>query len=144
MFYPEEIEMENGYQKELPPVNQAMEPFWEGARNGRLMVYHCGNCGKNYWPAIDCPACDSPHMEWTQATGKGVIFTYTIMHQVYHPGWKSEVPYNVAWVKLDEGPILISNIADCQNADLHIGMRVEAIFDKVTPEVTLPKFKPAK
>ncbi len=136
--------MENEYRKELPPLTRAMEPFWEGAKKNMLMVYHCLNCGKNYWPAIDCPACDKPHMEWVESTGKGEVFTYTIMHQVYHPGWESEVPYNIAWVKLDEGPVLVSNITDCQNKDIFIGMKVEVVFNEVTPRVTLPKFKPLK
>jgi uncharacterized protein len=136
--------MASGYNKELPPQTLAMEPFWQAARQGKLMVYKCLNCGKIYFPAIHCPACDDPDMEWVEATGKGEIYTFTIMHQVYHPGWEGDVPYNISWIKLDEGPILISNIIGCKKEDLFIGMRVQAAFEEVTPDITLPKFKPIK
>jgi uncharacterized protein len=144
MFYLTEIGMESDYKKELPTLTLTMTPFWDGAKQGKLMVYKCSNCGTSYWPAINCMTCDKPQMEWVEATGKGELYTYTIVHQVNYPGWKDEVPYNVSWIKLDEGPILISNIISCKNEDLYVGMRVKATFDEVTPDITLPKFKPLK
>ena len=135
--------MTTEYKKGLPPITLTTKPFWEAAKRHELMAYKCLNCGTYYWPAIDCLACTNPKMEWTKVSGKGEIYTFIIMHQVFNPAWKDDVPYNVAWVKLDEGPILISNVIGCKNEDLHIGMRVEAVFDDVTEEVTLPKFKPA-
>ena len=86
--------------------------------------------------------CDHSMMEWVEITGQGEIYTFTIMHQIYHPSWKDEIPYNICWIKLDEGTLIISNVIGCKNSDLYIGMRVEAVFDDVTPEVTLPRFKP--
>ncbi len=63
-------------------------------------------------------------------------------HQVYHPGFASEVPYNVAQVDLEEGLRILTNIVGCSNADLHIGMSLEVTFEEISDEVTLPKFKP--
>lgn len=80
-------------------------------------------------------------MRWAKTSGRGELYTYTILHRAY-PGWEKEVPYNVSWIKLDEGPLLMSNIVECNNRDLHIGMRVEVVFEDVTEEISLPKFKP--
>jgi uncharacterized protein len=134
--------MDTQYRKALPPVTLTTRPFWEGAKQHKLKAYKCLNCGTYYWPAIDCMNCDHPRMEWVEVSGKGEIYTYTIIHQVYHPAWKDDVPYNVCWIKLDEGPLMLSNATGCDNSKLYIGMRVEAVFDDVTAEVTLPKFKP--
>jgi uncharacterized OB-fold protein len=131
------------YKKELPPITLATKPFWLAAKRHELMAYKCLNCGTYYWPAVDCMACHSPKMQWVKVSGKGEIYTYTVMHQLYQPGWQDEIPYNISWVKLDEGPIFMSNVVGCPNEDIKIGMRVEVVFDDVTDEVTLPKFRPA-
>ena len=133
--------MATEYTKILPPITLATSPFWDATKQHKLKAYKCQNCGMYYWPAIDCMKCDQPTMEWVEVTGQGEIYTFIIMHQIYDPAWKDEAPYNVCWIKLDEGPLLISNVVGCENGDLYIGMRVEAVFDEVTPEVTLPRFK---
>lgn len=129
------------YSKQLPLITAVDKPFWEAAKRHELMTYRCQNCGKYYWPAINCIACEKPEMEWVKASGKGELFTFTILHRAY-PGWESDVPYNVSWIKLDEGPILVSNITGCKNEDLYIGMDVEVVFEDVTAEVSLPRFRP--
>jgi uncharacterized OB-fold protein len=135
--------MNNEYNKDLPPVNASNKVFWEAAKKHELMAYKCLNCGTYYWPIVDCVACDSPRMEWSKVSGFGKIYSFTIVHQLYQAGWKDELPYNVTWVKLDEGPIFMTNMVNCKNEDLHIGMRVQAVFKEVTDEITLPKFSPA-
>ena len=130
------------YKKPLPPITLTNRPFWDGAKRHEFMAYKCLNCGRYYWPAIDCMACDKPEMAWVKVSGKGEVYTFTIMHQVYHPAWEGEIPYNITWVKLDEGPIIVANITGCKNEAIYIGMRVVAIFDDVTEEVTLPRFRP--
>lgn len=71
------------------------------------------------------------------------MFSYNVMHQVYHPGFAAEVPYAVVLVKLDEGPKLNSNLVGVAHADIRVGMRVRVTFERLTDEVTLPKFVPA-
>jgi uncharacterized protein len=129
------------YLKSLPPVDAATRPFWEGAKRHELMVCICLSCGRAYWPAIQC-SCDNPDMEWVKASGRGEIFTFTLVHQA-PPNWAAEVPYNVTWIKLEEGPILMSRVVECKNEDLRIGLPVQAVFDDVSPEFTLVYFKPA-
>ena len=132
------------YKKQLPDITSVDKPFWEAAKRHELMAYKCLNCGTFYSQATDCIACDSPQMGWVRVSGKGEVFTFGVYHQLYHPAWKEDTPYNVAWIKLDEGPLIMSNVVECKNEDIHIGMPVEVVFDDVTEEVTLPKFKPVK
>ncbi|MFC1942910.1 Zn-ribbon domain-containing OB-fold protein [Chloroflexota bacterium] len=132
------------YTKQLPETTGPEKPFWDAARNHELTAYRCTNCGTFYSRVIHCVACDNPKMDWVKVSGKGEVFTFGIFHQVYHPGWKDDVPYNVSWIKLDEGPLVMSNVVDCKHEDLHIGMPVEVVFEDVNEEVSLPKFKPAK
>jgi len=132
------------YKKQLPDITSTDKPFWEAAKRHELMAYRCLNCGTFYSQATDCIACDNPQMGWVKVSGKGEVFTFCVYHQLYHPAWKEDIPYNVAWIKLDEGPLLMSNVVECKNEDIHIGMPVEVVFDDVTEEVTLPKFKPVK
>ncbi len=131
------------YQKQLPQISSSDQPFWDAARKHELLAYRCLNCGTYYSQVTMCNACSAPHMQWVKVSGKGQVFTFCVFHQLYHPAWKGDAPYNVAWVKLDEGPLLMTNIVDCANKDIHVGMPVEVVFDDVTEEVTLPKFSPA-
>lgn len=127
--------------KPLPIVTSSDRPFWEGAKRHELMAYKCMNCGAFYYPAVHCVSCDSPHMEWVRVSGKGTVHTFVVYHQVYHAGWKGDIPYNVAWIKLDEGPLLLTNIVESRNEEIFIGMRVEVVFDEVTEDVTLHRFR---
>lgn len=134
-----------GYQKPIPVPDEASRPFFLGAKEHRLMLQQCRVCGSAHWPVKSrCPACLSPDIIWVQASGKGTLYTFALMHQVYHPGFASEVPYNVAEVDLEEGPRIISTIIGCSNADLRIGMPLEVTFEDITDEVALPKFRPAR
>lgn len=133
--------MATEYPKALPPIDSTTRPFWDGAKRHELMVYKCLNCGKSYWPAIHCAACDNPRMEWVKASGKGEVFSFTVIHQA-PPNWSADIPYNVSWIKLNEGPVLISRMVECKNEDIHIGMPVEVVFEDITEEVTLTRFRP--
>jgi uncharacterized OB-fold protein len=84
----------------------------------------------------------SPTVTWLQASGKGTLYSFVLMHQIYHPGFASEVPYVIAQVDLEEGLRIITNIVGCSPANLQIGMPLEVTFEAITNEVTLPKFKP--
>ena len=132
------------YKKQLPDITPLDKPFWDAAKRHELVAYRCLNCGTYYSQVTDCLACDSPKMDWVKVSGKGQVFTFGIYHQLYHPAWKEDIPYNVAWVKLDEGPLLITNIVECKNEDIYVEMPVEVVFDDVTDEVTLPKFRPVR
>jgi uncharacterized OB-fold protein len=129
--------------KPLPPLTTEMAPFWEAARRHTLVVQRCRDCGAHRFPARDiCSRCLSRQAEWVPVSGRGTIFSYAIMHQVYHPAFAAEVPYAVVVVELEEGARLVSNVVGCAAGELKIGLPVEVVFEDVTAEVTLPKFKP--
>jgi len=86
----------------------------------------------------------SVELEWTQVSGKGTLYSFTLMHQVYHPAFASEVPYNIAEVDLEEGLRILSNIVGCPNSDLKIGMPLIVTFEDVSSDVTIPKFRPSE
>jgi uncharacterized OB-fold protein len=96
------------------------------------------------WPVKPgCINCLSPDVEWVQVSGKATLYSFVLMHQVYHPAFAAEVPYNIAEVDLAEGLRIISNVVGCSNAELAIGMPLAVTFEDVSDEVTLPKFQPA-
>ena len=128
--------------KPLPQVSPEMAPFFDAARRHVLAVQHCAGCGTMRFPARTiCSKCLSRDATWAPVSGRGTVFSFAIMHQAIHPGFAAETPYAVVVVELDEGPRLLSNLVDCPTADVHIGMPVEVVFDDMTPEVTLPKFR---
>jgi len=132
-------------QKPIPIPDEASKPFFDGAREHRLMIQRCSTCGAVMWPVkARCDNCLAANVTWVQASGKGTLYSFVLMHQVYHPGFASEVPYNIAEVDLEEGLRMMSNVVGCSNADLHIGMPLEVTFEDVTEAVTLPKFRPAR
>jgi len=131
------------YTKPLPQITPEMRPFWEAARRHQLVVQRCRSCRAPRFPARDiCSRCLSREAEWAPVAGRGAVFSWATMHQVYHPGFAGEVPYAVVVVALEEGVRLVSNLVDCPVPDIRAGMPVEVVFDDVTPEVTLPKFRP--
>ena len=132
------------YTRPIPVADEASKPFFDGANEGKLMLVKCSQCGTHRLPGRErCLDCWSTESEWAQASGKGKLYTYGIMHQKYHPAFAEETPYNYALVELDEGPRLVTNIVDCEPADLNTDMPVEAVFDHVSDEATLIRFRPA-
>ena len=137
--------MTNEYRKLLPlPFNDELsKPFWEGTKRHELLIQRCKRCSGYVWyPREVCTTCFSPDMEWTRMSGKGRLYTYTVIHQPANPVFRPDVPYIYAMIQLDEGPHMVSNLVECPVDEAHIDMPLEAVFDDVTPEWTLVKFKP--
>lgn len=125
----------------IPEVSPALAPYFAAARAGRLVVQRCTGCSALRFPPRElCSACLATEATWQEVSGRGEIFSYYVMHQVYHQGFAAEVPYAVVVVKLEEGPKLTSNVVDCPLDEIAIGMPVEVVFEELSPEVTLPKF----
>ena len=130
--------------KPTPAITPEMQAFYEGARRQELRVQRCTGCGALRFPARAlCSDCLSGASEWVAVSGRGEIYSFNVMHQVYHPGFAGEVPYVVVLVKLAEGPKMISNIVGIDARAVRIGMPVRVVFEPLSDEVTLPKFAPA-
>lgn len=131
------------YDKPLPAPNLDSKPFWDGCKEHELRFQKCRDCGLVRWPAsIICPYCYSTDTEWIVAGGRGKVYTFGIFHEVYHPAFEDKVPYVTASVELEEGPRLMTNIVGCSPEEVRCDMPVEVVWDDVTEEFTLPKFKP--
>jgi uncharacterized OB-fold protein len=131
--------------KPVPVPDEISAPFFDGAREGRLMLQHCMACKMWSFPVRErCPHCFAAALEWRQASGRGTLYTYTVMHQVMNPGFASSVPYNIAQVDLEEGVRMVSNVVGISNDGLRIGMKLEAVFEEAGEGVSLPKFRPAR
>jgi uncharacterized OB-fold protein len=134
---------EKKYAKPLPRIDEESKGFWEACERGELYVQRCEDCATvRFYPRALCPECLGAQTEWLRCAGSGSVYTFTVVHQNQAPGFRDQLPYVLAYVELDEGPRLLTNIEGCKPEDVHIGMRVEVQFDAVTPEVTLPKFRP--
>jgi uncharacterized OB-fold protein len=136
--------MEQTVAKPLPTISDFNRPFWEAARKHELRLQRCNSCQKIWAPnGPVCPHCFSEDYRWETLSGRGKIASFVVFHKVYHPAFASDVPYNVAFVELEEGPRIISNIVGASNDELRIGMPVEVVFEDVDDQVSLPKFRPA-
>ena len=130
--------------KPVPQVGPDMAPFFEAARRHELVAQQCSRCRTLRFPArAICSTCLGRNATWVRMSGRGAVFSFAIMHQANHPGFAAEVPYAVVVIELDEGVRMLSNLVGCPTRDVRIGLPVEVVFDEVTPEVTLPKFRPA-
>lgn len=130
------------YAKPLPTITDENREFWEGAQRGKLRMQKCKDCGHVRYPISHvCPKCLSYDFEWTDLSGRGEVFSYVVFHQLYNKAFEKDVPYNVALVQLDEGPRMYSNVVGVDNDAVKIGDKVEAVFDPVTPDVTIPRFR---
>jgi uncharacterized OB-fold protein len=130
------------YKKPLPVVDQDSQVFWEGCKNEKLLIQQCEDCKKHiFYPRLLCPHCMSEELSWKEVTGRGKIYSFTIARRAGGPAFTEEVPYVVALVDLDEGVRLMTNIINTPIENVKCDMSVEVIFDKVTEEITLPKFQ---
>ena len=117
-------------------------PFWEACRQGRFLLHRCGVCGQCYWPASRCVQHGARDMAWIEASGRGVLYTYTVLHHAYTPEMKGRTPYVVGVVKLEEGPFFHTNIVDCPPAALAVETPLEVVMAPHPSGMTLPMFRP--
>ena len=133
--------MTTQYQKPTPEINEENRAFWEGCRQGELRVQKCSNCGHIRHLSPACPQCLKAEHEWVAASGRGTVYSWIVVHQRYNRAFEEDLPYNVTIVELDEGPRMVTSLVDVENQDIKAGTPVEVVFDRVTEEITLPKFK---
>lgn len=133
------------YLKPLPEPDEFSGPYWQGALEGKLLIQKCSNCGAyQNFPRGICPGCLTGALEWVAASGRGIVYSYTNVYRAPTPEFAGDGPYTVALIELAEGTRMMSNLVECPPEKVEIGMPVEVVFDRVTPEMALPKFRPAK
>ena len=102
-------------------------PFWEGAKQGRLLIQRCSDCGTlRHYPRLLCDQCYSDAADWVEASGRGVIHSWTVSHHAFHPSFKAELPYTLVTVDLEEG---VRALGRWRGGALTIGLQVQGKFE---------------
>lgn len=128
----------------LPQPFEEALPFWEGLKQGELLLQKCSACGEiSHPPKALCANCHSFALEWTPVSGRGTVYSYIVTRQAIHPALVGYTPFATVQVQLEEGPILTSNVIDVPPDDLEIGLPVQVVFERINDDVTLPYFKRA-
>jgi uncharacterized OB-fold protein len=121
-----------------PPLTPEAQPFWEAAERGELLIKGCQQCGQvHFYPRAICPFCMSDKTEWKPASGRGTIYSYSTLK-------RAEPPYTIAYVTLEEGPTMMTNIVDCDPDTIRIGQKVAVAFKPTDGGPPVPMFSPTK
>lgn len=134
------------YDKPLPKPNVETQPFWDACREHRLLVQCCNSCGnRQFYPRSLCTQCHGADLGWQEASGRGSIYSFTVIRRAPSAAFKPDLPYVLALVELEDsgGVRMMSNVVDCDPDGVRVDMKVELLFDDVTAEISLPKFRPA-
>lgn len=129
-----------------PTPTPLSEPFWAATRAKQLLVQRCDDCGIAVWyPRDRCSACLGASLRWTPASGRGVVYTFNVMHGPGNPMMADEAPFVLALVDLDEGYRVATNIVNCDPHDVRCAMPVEVAWDvSLSDGRHLPVFQPVK
>jgi uncharacterized OB-fold protein len=131
------------YKKPLPRPTVVSAPFWEAAKQHRLVVQECSACGNvQHYPRPFCVRCAGTELRWKECTGTGTVYAFTVVRQAANQAFAGDLPYVHAVVELAEGPHMTTTITGCAPEDVRVGMPVQAVFDDATPDITLIRFRP--
>ena len=124
-----------------PPVSDQAKPFWDGTRERRLVLQYCRADGKPiHYPREACPRCLGTDFDWKPASGRGVVYAFTVNHVPGSATPDKPLPYVVALVDVDEGVRMMTNIVGCDPKDVTVGMAVEVSWEPLSDGRNLPVF----
>jgi uncharacterized OB-fold protein len=127
----------------LPSPNALTAPYWQAAKQGQLQMPRCDDCGQfHFYPRSACPHCHSQKLTWVRVSGKGEVYSHTVVHRAPSKGFETQVPYVVAVVALDEGPHLMTRVVGIVPDAVKIGLRVTVVFEDKAEDIALPVFRP--
>jgi uncharacterized OB-fold protein len=132
------------YTGPIPVPTPETRPFWEAARRHELVAQRCRACGEHvFYPRAVCPRCFGNELEWRRLGGRGTLHTFTVVYRGAR-GFPLGPPYVIAVVELAEGPRLMTNLVGIEPdpARIRIGMAVEVVFEDVSDDIALPRFRP--
>jgi uncharacterized OB-fold protein len=128
--------------KPLPVMEGLTHEFYEFCERGELRFQRCRACRTwRHVPRPICPECGSWDWDWERSSGRGTVFTWTVVERALHPAFKNATPYAAVVVQMEEGVRLLSQLVDCQPDELTMDMAVEVVFERAGPGVTLPRFR---
>ena len=128
----------------IPKRGVHTEPFWDGAKAGKLMLPHCQECNRVHWyPRHICPSCHSMNLSWIEASGEGTIYAYAVQHLSFGP-WKEAAPYVTAYIDLKEGDRMLTVLRGVdpeKPEDIRIGATVQVEFEPASDDTHIPFFR---
>lgn len=125
-----------------PVVTPETERFWAGTAEGKLLLPRCDDCSTLIWyPREVCPECRSQNVSWIEASGRGTVYSFSVVHRGGGP-WRAVLPYVLAYVELEEGPRVMTNVVDVDPSSVEVGQRVEVVFDDTGVGAALVRFRP--
>jgi uncharacterized OB-fold protein len=128
--------------KPAPIPDPRSQPFFDAALRDELALQRCDACGTWMWPVRPrCIACFADAPRFAVASGRGTLYSYSLVHRTYDPAFADEVPYNVVLVDLEEGVRVLANVVDVEHEDLQIGMPLRVVFER-RGDIAIPKFRP--
>lgn len=134
--------MAEPYNKPLPLMVGMTKEFYDFCKQRELRFQRCQRCGRwRHVPREMCAACGSSDWEWAKSSGRGRVFTWTVAARPMHPAFMENVPYAAVVVEMEEGVRIVTTLVDCPLEDIRMNMPVEVVFEDVTEEVTLPRFR---
>lgn len=129
--------------KPLPVPDADTQAYWQGLREGKLLLQHCRACGAvQFYQQALCRDCGSEDIEHRPASGRGRVHSYSVVHRAPGPAFRADVPYCVLLVELEEGPRMISSLVDGDLDAVTFDMDVELVCEPQDEKITLPRFRP--
>lgn len=137
--------------KPMPVPDSRSAPFFAGALSHQLMLLRCATCGTFQSPTAylgvplrpRCLECFSAPLQWAASSGRATLYSYAVMYQLYDEAFADDIPYNIAVVETAERVRLTSQVVECRHEELRVGMALEVVFEHVSDEIALPKFRPS-
>ena len=126
----------------LPKPTLDDQGFWDACNNNRLVIQRCSDCHTlRHRPRPMCPHCRSMRYDWATVSGRGTLYSFSVVHHPLRESMRDHVPYVIALVELEEGPRLITNLVGTAPDHVRIGLPVHVFFDEVAPGIKLPRFR---
>jgi uncharacterized protein len=130
------------YDRPLPEPTSDSQPYWDGLKTHRLLFQSCRQCGKiRHYPRPVCDQCFSMAYDWIESSGRGRVYSWTVNHHGFHPGFKAATPYVTVTVDMAEGVRMHAPLLDGDADSLSLERAVEVVFEDVTDDLTLPRFR---
>lgn len=138
------IRPEDALQKPLPIADSDTAAFWRGLNEGKLLLQHCLDCAQvHYYQQGICRHCGSSRLEHRPASGRGKVYSYSVVYRAPGPAFRNDTPYAVLLVELEEGPRMISSLVDGDPEKVDFDMAVQLVCERVSDAIALPRFRPA-
>ncbi len=130
-------------EKFLPQSRPGTETYWNACRQHELLIQRCSECGTHqFYPRIFCTSCSSKAVDWVPASGHGKVLTWTVVRRAVSAAYAADVPYIIALIELQEGPVMMSKVSSCEPESVCSGMAVEVSFEDWSEQVSMPVFIP--